>query len=78
MYASAVTADWPEWVGDLEYFTFDGSPVFFVYVLWYAATAAVFNLGKARALAPVTKLDFVFVGGLILITSNVGFVLLKP
>jgi hypothetical protein len=76
IYVFAVTADWPAWVETLEVLTFDDSPVFFTYVLWYAATAAVFNLGKAQPLAPVTKLDFVFAGGLILITSYVGLVLL--
>lgn len=60
--------DWPEWTESLESFTFSDSPMFFAYILWYAATAAVFDLGKPQPHSPITKYDLGLLGGLVLLT----------
>jgi len=57
-----------EWVENLESLTFSKSPMFFAYILWYAATAAVFNLGKPQPQSPITKYDIVLLGGFPLLT----------
>jgi len=44
------------------------SYMFFSYILWYAATAAVFNLGKPQPQSSITKCDIVLLGGLVLLT----------
>ena len=60
--------NWPEWVGNLEHFTFSDSPMFFAYIFWYAATAAVFDLGKPQTRSSTKIYDFGLLGGLVLIT----------
>jgi len=57
-----------EWVENLESLTFSKSPMFFAYILWYAATAAAFNLGKPQPQSPITKYDIVLLGGFPLLT----------
>jgi hypothetical protein len=59
---------WPEWVRNLERFTFSDSPMFFAYILWYVATAAVFDLGKPQPQSSMKVYDLRFLGGLVLIT----------
>lgn len=69
---------WPEWVGNLRHFTFSDSPMFFAYILWYAATAAVFDLGKPQPQSSIKIYDFGLLGGLVLITilEVLGFALI--
>lgn len=59
---------WNEWKEVLESATFSDSPMFFAYILWYAATAAVFDLGRQQPQSPVTKYDVGLLGGLVLTT----------
>lgn len=68
IYAGIILEDWFGWVSNFKYFNLEDSPIFFIYILWYAATAAVFHLGKPYPRSPITKYDFSLLGGLVLIT----------
>lgn len=68
IYVGVVIDDWLGWVRNLEYFNFANSPIFLAYILWYAATAVVFDLGKPQLQSSIKIYDFVLLGGLVLIT----------
>ena len=59
---------WPEWVKNFESFTFSDFLMFFAYILWYAATAVIVDLGKPQPQSSITKYDFGLLGGLVLLT----------
>lgn len=68
IYAGVMIDDWLGWVRNLEYFNFEESPIFPAYILWYAATAAVFDLGKPQPQSPIRNYDFGLLVGLVLLT----------